>query len=180
MMIVNVPNAIAWFMMYNASSVVEIFIANALLGFGLGLMEAPIMTYVGEICEPSLRGVLITYTNLGTSMGVSLVYLLNTVLAWRMVGLICMFVPITTLVALYFVSFRRFFLPLVCIRFSRNMIFLETTNTPITYLTQIYQIIFAFRIFRFQRRHIGYFQRAEVIRPKKVFAGSEVGCQRRW
>lgn len=49
MMIVNIPYTIAWFMMYNASSVVDIFIANALLGFGIGLMEAPIMTYVGEI-----------------------------------------------------------------------------------------------------------------------------------
>lgn len=45
MMIVNVPYALAWFMMYNASSVAEIFIANSLLGFGIGLMEAPIMTY---------------------------------------------------------------------------------------------------------------------------------------
>ncbi|XP_031639030.1 facilitated trehalose transporter Tret1-like [Contarinia nasturtii] len=49
MMIVTIPYAIAWFMMYNAGSVAEIFVANSLLGFGIGLMEAPIMTYVGEI-----------------------------------------------------------------------------------------------------------------------------------
>lgn len=49
MLIVNVPITIAWFMLYYASSISEIFIANALLGFGIGLMEAPLITYVGEI-----------------------------------------------------------------------------------------------------------------------------------
>lgn len=39
MMIVNIPYALAWFMMYNASSVWQIFVANSLLGFGIGLME---------------------------------------------------------------------------------------------------------------------------------------------
>lgn len=46
MMVVNIPYAVAWLMMFNASSIVEIFIANSLLGFGIGLMESSIMTYV--------------------------------------------------------------------------------------------------------------------------------------
>lgn len=49
MFIVNFPHVIAWFLMYNATSVWQIFIANTLLGLGVGLMEAPILTYVGEI-----------------------------------------------------------------------------------------------------------------------------------
>lgn len=49
MFIVNIPHVIAWYMMYNATTVTEIFIANTLLGLGVGLMEAPILTYVGEI-----------------------------------------------------------------------------------------------------------------------------------
>lgn len=36
-------------MLYNASSATEIFIANSLLGLGVGLMESPIITYIGEI-----------------------------------------------------------------------------------------------------------------------------------
>lgn len=59
--------------------------------------------------EPSLRGVLMTYTNLGTSLGTFMVNLLNTLVPWRMVGLICMFVPLVTIVALYFVSFFEIF-----------------------------------------------------------------------
>lgn len=36
-------------MMYNATSVTEIFVANALLGLGIGLQESAILTYIGEI-----------------------------------------------------------------------------------------------------------------------------------
>lgn len=49
MMIVNIPLVVAWFIMYNASSIWEIFVANILLGFGAGLMETPVLTYVAEI-----------------------------------------------------------------------------------------------------------------------------------
>lgn len=43
MMVVNIPFAIAWFMMYQASHVSHLFIANSLLGLSVGLMEAPVM-----------------------------------------------------------------------------------------------------------------------------------------
>lgn len=49
MFLVNIPHVIAWVMMYNASTIEEVFAANVLLGLGVGLMEAPIITYVGEI-----------------------------------------------------------------------------------------------------------------------------------
>lgn len=49
MMIVNIPSSIAWFLLYRANSVAEIFLANSMLGLSVGLMEAPIMTYIGEI-----------------------------------------------------------------------------------------------------------------------------------
>lgn len=58
MLIVNIPFIIAWFMMSRASSIVEVFIAYALLGFGVGLAEAPIITYIGEITYVDLA---ITY-----------------------------------------------------------------------------------------------------------------------
>lgn len=103
MMIVNVPFAIAWFLMYQASDVSHLFIANSLLGLSVGLMEAPIMTYLGEISEPATRGILISYTNLGTPLGGFVVNFLNTLTKWRTVGLICLSVPILTIIALTFV-----------------------------------------------------------------------------
>lgn len=49
MFLVNIPHVIAWIMMYNSTTVFEVFFANIMLGLGVGLMEAPIITYVGEI-----------------------------------------------------------------------------------------------------------------------------------
>lgn len=49
MILVNIPHIIAWLMLYFATSLEEIFVASVLLGLGVGFMEAPIVTYVGEI-----------------------------------------------------------------------------------------------------------------------------------
>lgn len=68
------------------------------------------MTYLGEISEPSTRGILISYTNLGTPLGGFLVHFLNTLTDWRTVGLICLCVPILTVIALLFVPETPLFL----------------------------------------------------------------------
>lgn len=49
MLVVNIPHIIAWLLLYTAASKEIIFIAFGLLGLGVGLMEAPIITYLGEI-----------------------------------------------------------------------------------------------------------------------------------
>lgn len=49
MFFVNIPHIIAWIVLYYATSLEEIFLAQVLLGLGVGLMESPIVTYVGEI-----------------------------------------------------------------------------------------------------------------------------------
>lgn len=49
MILVNIPHIIAWLMMYYASSIEMVFIATGLFGFGTGLTEAPLITYIGEI-----------------------------------------------------------------------------------------------------------------------------------
>lgn len=53
MLFINVPLLIAWLMLYFADTLDVIFIAFALLGTGVGLMEAPIFTYIGEIAYVS-------------------------------------------------------------------------------------------------------------------------------
>lgn len=49
MILVNIPHIIAWTMLYFTTSLEEIYIAATLLGLGIGFMEAPVLTYVGEI-----------------------------------------------------------------------------------------------------------------------------------
>lgn len=49
MMIVNIPLAIAWIMMWNAQEIWEIFMANALFGLAIGLIQGPVSTFIGEV-----------------------------------------------------------------------------------------------------------------------------------
>lgn len=49
MFVVNVPHCVAYMIMYNATEVWHVFLANVLIGIGIGLVEAPTITYVGEI-----------------------------------------------------------------------------------------------------------------------------------
>lgn len=49
MILVSIPNIVAWLLLAHANSVPIIYISFACFGIGAGLMEAPIMTYLGEI-----------------------------------------------------------------------------------------------------------------------------------
>lgn len=49
MMFVNVPFFFGWYMLYQASCINEILIGFVMLGLAVGLLEAPVVTYLGEI-----------------------------------------------------------------------------------------------------------------------------------
>lgn len=49
LMFVNIPHLFGWFLLYYSTELLHVFVAIWLLGLGVGLMEAPIITYVGEI-----------------------------------------------------------------------------------------------------------------------------------
>lgn len=49
MILVNIPISMAWILLGYATSVQMILAAVFLLGLGNGLMEAPVITYLGEI-----------------------------------------------------------------------------------------------------------------------------------
>lgn len=49
MILVNIPHIIAFTMLAFANSLTEVYMAALLLGLGVGLMEAPVITYVSEI-----------------------------------------------------------------------------------------------------------------------------------
>ncbi|KAL7033165.1 hypothetical protein ACKWTF_007494 [Chironomus riparius] len=110
MILVNIPHIIGWAMLHYASSLTELYIAAILLGLGVGFMEAPIITYVGEICQPSIRGVLTSCAGVAVMIGISLVYLLGSITTWRLTALICSTVPICTAIAICFVPETPFWL----------------------------------------------------------------------
>lgn len=49
MILFNIPHIMAWTMLVFATSFEMILISSLLMGLGVGLMEAPVITYVGEI-----------------------------------------------------------------------------------------------------------------------------------
>lgn len=49
LILVNIPHVVGWIFCKFSKNLAHIYIAHMLFGLGIGLMEAPIMTYVGEI-----------------------------------------------------------------------------------------------------------------------------------
>lgn len=49
LLIVNVPSLLGWIILYYANNITMIYFSFGLLGFAIGLMEASIFTYIGEI-----------------------------------------------------------------------------------------------------------------------------------
>ncbi|KAJ4438370.1 hypothetical protein ANN_14312 [Periplaneta americana] len=62
MILVNFPHVIGWFIFYFANSIPMLYLSSVIMGLGVGFMEAPIITYVGEISQPELRGMLTSYS----------------------------------------------------------------------------------------------------------------------
>ncbi|XP_075214661.1 facilitated trehalose transporter Tret1-like [Lycorma delicatula] len=100
LLLVNFPHILGWLLFYFASTVRTIFIANIIMGLGVGFMEAPIITYVGEICEPRLRGILISYSSLFFSFGLVVITSLGNLTDWQTTALISTLVPIITVIAI--------------------------------------------------------------------------------
>lgn len=71
---------------------------------GVGFMEAPVITYVGEISEPRLRGILTSYSAIFITIGLIIEFLLGTLYDWRTTAFISSFVPIITIIAISQVS----------------------------------------------------------------------------
>lgn len=64
-MYVNVPLIGGWLLTYFASEVYQLYIAEIIMGLSIGFMDAPHITYLGEIAQPKWRGILTSYA--GTS-----------------------------------------------------------------------------------------------------------------
>uniref|UniRef100_A0A6M2DHG4 Putative permease of the major facilitator superfamily protein n=1 Tax=Xenopsylla cheopis TaxID=163159 RepID=A0A6M2DHG4_XENCH len=103
MLLVTLPHIAAWIMMFFATNEAMLFTAAVLLGLGVGFMEAPILTYVGEICQPRFRGILTAMAGVSVLLGVFLTYLLGTTWHWTTVGGVLSTVPIITFVAICFI-----------------------------------------------------------------------------
>lgn len=91
---------------------------------GVGFMEAPIITYVGEISEPRFRGMLTSYAGIFVSLGFVFIYAMGNFFDWQHVAAISCTIPIITIIAISQVSFDLIFYNIVSNnRFKERNIF---------------------------------------------------------
>lgn len=68
---------------------------------GIGSIEASILTYVGEISEPRLRGTLTSMAEIAEYMGFVFIFFIGTVTDWRTCAAISSLIPIISAFAIW-------------------------------------------------------------------------------
>lgn len=102
-MMVTIPLTLSWLMLSFAHSFFVICLGFASIGFCMGLKESPSITYVSEISEPSVRGMMSTIAVMSYNFGIFIVLGFGLIFSWRKVAMICALFPLSCLVAVMFV-----------------------------------------------------------------------------
>ncbi|XP_069690852.1 facilitated trehalose transporter Tret1-like isoform X1 [Periplaneta americana] len=103
MMLVNIPFIVAWIMFHYSSNVGMLYASLVLTGTGGGLLEAPVLTYVAEITQPHLRGMLSATSSMCVILGIFIQFLMGTMMSWRTVAAVNVTFPLVAMLALCFV-----------------------------------------------------------------------------
>lgn len=99
-MLTTIPFITAWIIFYYANTAGMLFIALALTGLTGGLLEAPVMTYVAEVTQPHLRGMLSATASMSIILGIFTQMLGGKLAHWRTVALVNLAYPLICLLAL--------------------------------------------------------------------------------
>ncbi|XP_067209882.1 facilitated trehalose transporter Tret1 [Linepithema humile] len=100
MMLTNIPFVMAWLVFHYSSNPAMLFAALAITGLTGGLLEAPVLTYVAEVTQPYLRGMLAATSTTAVILGVFTQMLSGSLAHWRTVALINLAYPILCFLAL--------------------------------------------------------------------------------
>ncbi|XP_029342820.1 facilitated trehalose transporter Tret1-like isoform X2 [Acyrthosiphon pisum] len=102
MILTNIPFIASQIMFFYANSVRTLYVCSMLMGISVGYSGGPTSAYLGEVCEPKLRGTLMSMTNVFCYVGSFLFTLINAfILDWRLTVLIGMSIPIVNIVILF-------------------------------------------------------------------------------
>ncbi|KAK0071851.1 hypothetical protein PV325_012286, partial [Microctonus aethiopoides] len=100
MLLANIPFIAAWIILHFATTASLVFVALGLTGLTGGLCEAPILTYVAEVTQPHLRGMLSATSSMAVIIGIFTQMLTGSLTDWRTMTLINLFYPILCFTAL--------------------------------------------------------------------------------
>ncbi|XP_015374843.1 PREDICTED: facilitated trehalose transporter Tret1-like isoform X2 [Diuraphis noxia] len=98
MIMTNIPGIVAQMMLYFAENIDMLYVSSILMALNLGFSNAPSLAYAGEVCEPKLRGALISALNIfyyGGSIILTMVY--SITMQWRLTVLLTTVFPILTI-----------------------------------------------------------------------------------
>lgn len=110
MIFANIPSIIGWFLLHSTHSVVSLYASTIMMGLSIGFSEAPIISYVGEIAEPRLRGSLTSMASAAAVLGSLIIFVLGLLYEWRMVALLGSLCPITCICVVTFVRYLILFI----------------------------------------------------------------------
>ncbi|XP_065219501.1 facilitated trehalose transporter Tret1-like isoform X2 [Planococcus citri] len=100
MILMNIPELIAWIVMYMATSVNALYVSVILMGVSVGFMEAPGLAYIGETTDPKIRGTLTSFANINVTTGILLEFFLASVLHWRTAVAVSAIFPVISIVCI--------------------------------------------------------------------------------
>ncbi|XP_011175856.1 facilitated trehalose transporter Tret1 [Solenopsis invicta] len=100
MMLANIPFVIAWLIFHYASNPTMLLASLAMTGLTGGLLEGPVITYVAEVTQPYLRGMLSATSSMAVILGIFTQMLSGSLVDWRTVALINLTYPILCFLAL--------------------------------------------------------------------------------
>lgn len=103
MIAIGVPFFVGWLCLYLAQSVSIIMLGTIFMGLGVGCCEAPIISYIGEISEPRMRGSLSLFAGAACNFGVLIIFLIFALTDWRSTMLISSIFPIVTMLMIAFI-----------------------------------------------------------------------------
>lgn len=100
MMLASIPFVIAWLIFHYANSARMLLLALAMTGLTGGLLEAPVITYVAEVTQPHLRGMLSATSTMAVITGVFTQMLAGSLVGWRTAVLINIIYPVLCFLSL--------------------------------------------------------------------------------
>ncbi|KAI5744146.1 hypothetical protein M8J77_026057 [Diaphorina citri] len=103
MILVGFPFFLGWILLYLAETVSIIMLGTVCMGLSVGCCEAPIISYIGEISEPRMRGSLSLFAGAACNFGVFIIFLIYALTDWRTTVLISAIFPILTMIMIAFI-----------------------------------------------------------------------------
>ena len=64
MLYINIPLIVGWLLIRFGTQISHLFTAEIIMGISIGFMDAPHITYLGEITQPKLRAILTSYAGI--------------------------------------------------------------------------------------------------------------------